>query len=198
MGQPLLLEDFTPIAPPPLARERIEGLTESQRLSAFEQGYKAGWDDAVTAGDGEKTRLTADISAQLGDISFGFHEARTHVLSGVRELITSVVGTLVPKIGASVLPVLVHDHLQALIEEVADTPVTLRVSPARREAIEAAIPADPGFPLQIEEHPDFSEGQVSFLSVHGESELNLENCFDEITQEIELFFAQNERQRAYG
>lgn len=198
MARTLLLEDFAPSPQTVLASARSEGLAEEQRLSAFEQGYQAGWDDAIAASDEDQSRITADLASQLRDLSFGFHEARTHVLSGVEELITSIARSLVPRIGAQVLPVLVAEHLAQLVHGATDAPVKLRVSPANRAAIEAALPPDPGFPLMIEDTEDCAAGQVGFVMGRSESELNLEDCFARIEEEIAKFFAENERQLANG
>lgn len=198
MSRALLLEDFAPVPQTIRASKRSEGLAEEQRLSAFEQGYQAGWDDAIAASDEDQSRITEDLATQLRDLSFGFHEARTHVLSGVEELILSVTRSLVPRIGAQVLPVLVAEHLAELVQGATDIPVKLRISPANRAAIEAALPEDPGFPLTIEDTEDCAAGQVGFIMGRSESELNLDECFARIEEEITKFFAENERQLAHG
>lgn len=198
MPRTLHLEDFAPVAPTALARETTEGLTETQRLSAFEQGYKAGWDDAIVAADEDQSRITTDLAARLQDLSFSFHEARAHVLAGVEALVTSVMRTLAPRIGADVLPHLVLDHLQDLMQASADTPICMRVSPSDRAAIQAMLPQDPGFPILIEESADFASGQVTFVMGQSESELDLGECFAQIEQKIDIFFSDNERQLANG
>lgn len=198
MARNLLLEDFAPAPQTVLASARSEGLAEEQRLIAFEQGYQAGWDDAIAASDEDQSRVTADLASQLRDLSFGFHEARAHVLSGVEELITSVMQSLVPRIGSEVLPLLVVEHLTELVQGASNTPVKLRVAPANRSAIEAALPSEPGFPLSIEDSEDCAVGQVGFVMGRTESELNLDECFARIEEEVTKFFSENERQLANG
>ena len=198
MARNRLLEDFAPAPQTVLASARSEGLAEEQRLIAFEQGYQAGWDDAIAASDEDQSRVTADLASQLRDLSFGFHEARAHVLSGVEELITSVMQSLVPRIGSEVLPLLVVEHLSELVQGASNMPVKLRVAPANRSAIEAALPAEPGFPLSIEASEACAVGQVGFVMGRTESELHLDECFARIEEEVTKFFSENERQLANG
>lgn len=198
MSRTLILEDFAPAPLPPRAKEAAEGLTETQRLSAFEQGYKDGWDDAVAASEENQSHVTSDLAARLQDLSFGFHEARAHVLAGVETLVKSVVENLAPRLAAEMLPTLVHEHLSEIIKNQAEVPVRLRVAPESRAAIEAILPQEPGFPLTVEDSPDFAKGQVAFAMGPLETELNLEACFEQIELEVAGFFAENEKVIAHG
>jgi len=198
MPKALYLEEFSPSALPPIARERFESMSEAQRLTAFEDGYKAGWNDAIAAADEENKRIATDLESQLRDLSFGFHEARTHVLTGVSDLVRAVVSNLLPRVGAEMLPNLVVENLQNLMENAADQPIRLRVCPRNRQVIESILPADPGFPITIEESDDFLPGQVSFAMGPVETELDLEACFRRIEEEVTAFFNENERQLAHG
>lgn len=198
MPKALHLEDFTPTELPPMAREQNESMTEAQRLSAFEQGYQAGWDDAMSSASEDNQRITSDLESQLKDLSFGFHEARMHVLTGVSDLVRTVISNLVPRIGAEILPDLVAESLRDLMEEAASQPIILRISSQNRQAIEQALPADPGFPITIEESADFAPGQVAFIMGQSERQLDLDACFERIQEDVAAFFTENERQLANG
>jgi hypothetical protein len=52
---------------------------EEAKVASFEQGYKAGWDDAVAAQSEDQTRIRADLARNLQSLSFTYQEARSHM-----------------------------------------------------------------------------------------------------------------------
>jgi hypothetical protein len=59
MPQPLRLEEFESPLEPVDAADASQLVLEEVRLEAFESGYRAGWDDAMTAQAEEQNRLRA-------------------------------------------------------------------------------------------------------------------------------------------
>ncbi|MBA3904750.1 MAG: flagellar biosynthesis protein, partial [Rhodocyclaceae bacterium] len=45
---------------------------EEAKVASFEQGYSAGWDDAVAAQNGDQTRIRADLARNLQSLAFTF------------------------------------------------------------------------------------------------------------------------------
>ena len=60
---------------------------ETRRLAAFEEGYQAGWDDALHAHTQDRMRLTSDLAQNLLDMSFTYNEAYTHLFRELRPLL---------------------------------------------------------------------------------------------------------------
>ena len=63
-----LLEDFgvkTPVEP----EISISEGDEEAKLASFENGYSAGWDDAVDAKDKETTRISTMLAGSLEDLT---------------------------------------------------------------------------------------------------------------------------------
>ena len=67
---------------------------EEAKVASFEQGYSAGWDDAVAAQQGDQGRIRADLARNLQSLSFTFQDARSHVLQSIKPLILEMVNRL--------------------------------------------------------------------------------------------------------
>ena len=70
-----LLEDFTLQAGGGQLHVLDEDALEEQRLASFEQGYSAGWEDAVQAQEQSRGQVSAELAKSLEDMSFTYHEA---------------------------------------------------------------------------------------------------------------------------
>lgn len=56
---------------------------EEARLASYEQGFSAGWEDALAAQADDRKQLAADLAHTLQSLSFTYHEARAHILRGL-------------------------------------------------------------------------------------------------------------------
>ena len=105
---------------------------EAEKVASYEQGYQAGWDDATQAQAEDQTRIGAEFARNLQELSFTFHEARAHVMQAMEPLLTELVDTVLPSLVSETLGQRILEELQPLIEDGADSPVELVVSPASR------------------------------------------------------------------
>lgn len=200
MARPITLEEFDLARPPPPTDDSPDqdALSEQEKLNAFEQGYQAGWDDSSAAQHQDQSRITADLESALKDLSFTFHEARTHVLQGVEPLVRELVATILPTYAQDGLPSMVAERLATVFSELSDRPVVLSVSTRARPAVEAALPSDPGFPITIREEPTLADGQV-FLNLGATEEMiDLDNAIRSVQAAIDDFFDINQRMQANG
>jgi flagellar assembly protein FliH len=169
---------------------------ETTRLAAYEDGYKAGWDDATRSQNELQSTVTTDLAGHLQDLAFTFHEARAHVLAGVSPMLMDVLGQLLPAMAKAAFPALVAEKLQSIIDEASNAPITLVISPESREALLSVLPADPGFPLTVREETTLASGQV-FLRFEGrETEIDIDRVADELLSATRDFFADNEERIA--
>ena len=110
----LILEDFG--APAPRRASQGKGLApglaelatlaepgtgpaadaEAMKLEAFENGYRAGWEDATGAAASEQGHIAADLAQNLRDLSFTLAEAQVAVLAEMRPLLREIVAKLLP------------------------------------------------------------------------------------------------------
>lgn len=166
---------------------------ESERLTAFERGYKAGWDDAVNALSVERKAISADFAANLADLSFTYHEARGHVLRQLEGLVMATFARVLPECAKSALPWVVWDHVQRIATEAAGAPVTVLVSPGSQQIFESILPGDPGFPVMVVEEPTLTDGQVFMRSQKGELAIDQATVFADIEVAVREFFQTHEQ-----
>lgn len=162
---------------------------EEAKLASYEQGYKAGWDDAATAQSEDQTRIKADLARNLQQLSFTYQEARAHILKSLEPLLTEMVGRLLPETARETLAPLVLERAMPLAEDLADQPLTLVLNPAVRPAVEGLIEQATGLPLVVQEEPTLSEGQVYLRMGEVEAKVDLTRVTAEITAAVRGFFS---------
>jgi flagellar assembly protein FliH len=174
----LALEDFGAPAPRPATRSAglAPGLAElatlaepgtgpaadaeAMKLEAFENGYRAGWEDATGAAASEQGHIAADLAQNLRDLSFTLAEAQAAVLAEMRPLLREIVAKLLPAAAHASLAGRIADELTALAERAADCPVELVLAPTHADALGARLEADSPLPLTVIAEPSLPEGQA--------------------------------------
>lgn len=191
MARRLLLPDFSGTgspARPAMATPGSAGLSESQRLDAYEQGYSAGWEDAARAAEDSTATVSAGLAASLQDLSFTYHEAHAHVLSAVKPILIQALEKVLPAAARAALPALVSERLSELAERAGSAPMTLQVSAADEARVAAMLPADPGFPLELRVTDALAEGQVNIAAGTIEEEIDVSSALEEIARTVAEFF----------
>lgn len=171
---------------------------EDEKLAAYDNGYRAGWDDANAAQSEDQTRIRADLARNLQSLSFTYHEARSHILKAIEPLMLQVVGRLLPEIARESLAPFVLETLMPMAEGLGDAPVRLVLNPASRAPVEALLEQATGLPMVIEEEPTLGEGQVYIRLGAAESEVDLDQATADIAAAVRGFFDLSEKERPNG
>lgn len=161
---------------------------EDEKLAAYDNGYRAGWDDANAAQSDDQTRIRADLARNLQTLSFTYHEARSHILKAIEPLMLQVVGRLLPEIARESLAPFALETLMPLAEGLGDAPVKLVLNPASRAPVEALLEHATGLPVVIEEEPTLGEGQVYIKLGTAEAEVDLDRAAADIAAAVRGFF----------
>ncbi len=164
---------------------------EEAKVASFEQGYSAGWDDAVAAQQGDQDKIRADLARNLQSLSFTFQDARSHVLQSIRPLILEMVNRLLPEVAREALAPTVLDAVMPLAEGLADAPLTLVLNPANRAQVEALVAQATGLPMVIDEEPSMPDGQVFIRFGTVESKVDLAQVTADIGLAVRSFFNLN-------
>lgn len=194
MSRRLQLEEFDFAARPadPLpAPDPVAALEEAQTeagLAAFDQGYAAGWDDAVAAQEAEITKLRGDLGRNLQALSFTYHEARAHVLGALEPLLTDMTGKVLPAIARQSLGAVVLDALRPMAETLSAAPVEVVLNPVSRATVEAMLTSGAAPPFRITEEPSLGEGQVYLRLGQVEKQVDLDAVIRAIAAAIRGFF----------
>ena len=174
------------------------GAIEEAKLAAYEQGYKAGWDDAAAAQSEDQTRIRADLARNLQQLSFTYQEARSHILKSIEPLLEEMVNRLLPETARETLAPLVLEQVMPMAEETTDQPVTLVLNPAVRAAVEALIEQATGLPMTIEEEPTLPEGQVYIRLGGTEAQVDLSRVTADIAAAVRGFFSLSREGGTHG
>ncbi len=166
-------------------------VVEEAKVASFEQGYSAGWEDAVAAQNGDQNRIRADLARNLQSLAFTFQDARSHVLQSIRPLILEMVERLLPEVARLALAPTVVEVLTPMAEELADAPLTLVINPAARGEVEDLVAKATGLPMVIEEEPSLPEGQVYIRFGATETKVDLSQVTADIAAAVRAFFNLN-------
>jgi hypothetical protein len=195
------LEVFQLAVPTPASDIVVLGKMELEetRLSAFDKGYAAGWEDATAALTTDRSRMEAELGRNLQALGFTFQEARIHLLRGLKPLLTTMIGRLLPEIARETLCALILEQLMPRAEAALDTPVIILAHPRARPFLDGVLTQAQGLPLKIAEDADLPQGQV-FLRFAGGDEtlIDLDRAISQIMATVRDFFAHTDEERAYG
>lgn len=189
MAQPLRLEVFETLQLPDGPTFMMPEDLEDIRLSAYERGYLAGWQDGSTQTEGEAKDRRSTLERQIETLSFTYHEARGHVLQSLRPLFAAMIEAILPVAArASVIPVAI-EALMPLAQAAASAPIALRLPQGTREPFLAAIEGLVLPPIEITETPDLAQGQAEFAFGIAETRIDLTHAADLVAEAINRFYA---------
>jgi flagellar assembly protein FliH len=200
MGQRLRLEVFETGEAGEAATLVLNGEDfEDARLAAFEQGYRAGWDDAMGSEAEEGAALRAAIAARLEAIAAGVAQVRGEILAALRPLIEAIVASLLPGVARLALPGQIADALVPFAELATDTAIELVVNPAAAAAAEAALVAAAcPLPIQIREDAALGDGQAVIRLASAETLVDLDTVIARVSRLVADYFDQIARERQNG
>ena len=200
------LEVFHLASPMPASDIVVLGKMELEetRLAAFDKGYAAGWDDAQTALTSDRSQMEAEVGRSLQAMGFTFQEARMHLLRGLRPLLSTMMGRLLPALARETLCGLILDALVPCAEAALDAPVTVVTHPRARPFLGGLVHAARGLPLKITEDASVAQGQVFLRFDNGDETLiDLDSAITQIMATVRDFLAQTDapsanQEIAYG
>lgn len=166
---------------------------EEAKLGAYDQGYRAGWEDAVAAQQNDQTQISAELARNLKSFGFTLADARAHVLAAMQPLLEDITARLLPAIARESLAPMIVQHLRPLAERASDSPIEMLINPAVRPAIETMLSHTNGPPVHLIDEPSLGEGQAFLRLGQSETRVDLDGAIGEITQAIANYFQLPER-----
>jgi flagellar assembly protein FliH len=180
------------------ALSRSESSLEDEKLQAFENGYQAGWDDAVKAHADDQGRIAADFAQNLQEMSFTYVEASAKLTRAMRPLMEQIVTKLLPELARQTLGLHLLEQLDALADAQLADAIEITVSPSNLDAMSALMETQPNAPFTLKTEAALSEGQV-YLRVGGkERQINLDAVTKGIGDALEAFFDQAGQEPSNG
>lgn len=195
---PLRLETFADDGNALASLDALPEAGEEARLSAYDDGYAAGWEDALAARDDDTARLRDAAGQNLQTLGFSYQEARMHILQSLRPLLEAMVVRLLPRLAAEAMGPLVADVVMALATESADQPITLRLHPTTRTAVEGFLTPPPSLPLTLTEDASLTPGQVVLQAGPSGARVDIDGAIAEIAAALAAFYDLLPAERRYG
>lgn len=112
---------------------------EDLKLTAFEQGFAAGWDDAVKAHADGQEKQDDEILEALRDSGFTLHEARRGLIDALSPLFVELSSKLLPSMAKVGLVQHVAEQLKQLTASSLDLPLELEISPESAAKLEELV-----------------------------------------------------------
>lgn len=162
---------------------------EPKILQSYEQGYKAGWDDALKSTQEDHARIGADLAASLERVSLAAEDIQANMMMSLQPLLLDMAAKVLPEAAQGTLGQQVVEILRPMIEAATDPTVQLVVSPGDREDVASLIEQAVPHPVTVVEEDVVGNGQV-FLRVGGaERSVDLNEVLSEIQTAIRAFYS---------
>lgn len=166
---------------------------EEHRLEAFEQGYKAGWDDATSAQSEDQSRIAADFARNLQDLSFTYHEARSQILKSLEPLLKEMVAKVLPKLAYENLPQSIVDEVLSIAQCQSEIDIQIVVSPSSRPPLEQLLETQNNINATIVEEPSMADGLAYLRFFDTEKHINLDSILTNVSQSVDGYFEQQKK-----
>lgn len=185
MRQALNYDDF---GAPKKKLERRTRLSDTEledlKLAAFEQGFTAGWEDAVKAhSDGNEERKDEIVEA-LRDAEFSLHEARRGLIASLAPLFSSIMSTVLPAAVAPSLPLHIAEQLKQMCTSVLDQKIEVEVSEEFAERLQGILDEAMCEAVHVIPSSDKSFLGARLRVGREEKEIDMQRLVEEIEQSL--------------
>ncbi|MDO6799080.1 hypothetical protein [Shimia thalassica] len=182
-----LLENFCVEQPTPSDKDDPASARDDELLDSFEQGYKAGWEDAIRAKAEEKAHVSAALAGNLQELTFTYHDAKTSVLADLGPVLNAVVRTLLPKVAYRSMGERLVEQLLLLAETNSTKDVRISVASTEVVAVSELLPENLAFPVLVTGDASLSPGQAHINFSGREQQIDLDELLAELEKSIEAF-----------
>lgn len=191
-----LLEDFGPATRTPTTAEEKDIAREDLRLAVFEQGYSAGWEDALSAQIGQDRRATEAFVLALEDLNFPYQEALAQMIANTAPVIEAILHQIVPAQIADHLACIVWDEVETLLRDPAHNRVEIVAAPARIAFLEKAMPQ--GVDATILADGSLDDDCVRLRVGPAERQIDMSHIARRIDRAVAAFRQQTESGKTHG
>jgi len=161
---------------------------EELRLSSFEDGYRAGWDDAQKTTAESQQKLSQELVQNIQDIGFAQEEARQHVLKAIEPVLQEIVSKVLPQASQQTLLPLIIENLIKLLKDRSEVPIVLAVTPESQNAVATALGEDLKADVMVEGDPVIGPNQARITGATKTVELDLGGTISDIQSMLQDFF----------
>ncbi|WP_298968630.1 ABC transporter ATP-binding protein [uncultured Roseobacter sp.] len=161
---------------------------EDQKLQSFEEGYQAGWDDAVKAQADEKMKISAEFGQNLQDMSFTYQEALSKLTLSIEPVMAQIVDKLLPALARQALGAHVIEQLCEMLKDCAGQPIEIVVAPASVETIKELGEKSLTDTFEVVEEASLGAGQAFVRVGATERSIDLDSVISGVSDALSAFF----------
>ena len=171
---------------------------DAQVSAAYEQGYTAGFEDAVRQEGEARQHITAELARNLQDLGFTFHEARIHVLRGLEPLLDAIAEAFLPALAAEAVGPVLREEIMTMAEHAADREVLLLVPVGQEDVVTTILEGQATLPIRIVEEPSLGPGQALLRTDKLERAVDLDDLVTKVRAAIQGLYTQLQGELAHG
>lgn len=134
---------------------------EKLRETAFEQGYAAGWQDALEHMRHEDALRRIAAEEALQTISFSYNEAHAALQKSFLDLTGVLLDKLMPELVRLALPARLAKELAEITARQTTLPLCIRCAPGAVATLGPIVDAASGIEITLVPEPSFTEAQVA-------------------------------------
>ena len=150
---------------------------DEERLMSFENGYTAGWEDAIKAQNETQRTLIETLNQNLGDLSFTYHEAVSKMTMSLEPLFKA---------------------LESMAREQISQPVLLVVPAGVGKVLKPILDHEFSYPVQLVEEASLPPGKASLRVGTAESEIDCDALLQTISTAMQTFIQQENEDSQHG
>lgn len=193
------LEDFGTSQKGGTGHTVSDEMLETERLEAFDKGYRAGWDDAIKAKTDEGAQMADAVGQSLQDMSFTYHEVHAQLLSNLGPLFDEILEKILPALARDTLGAHVADQLFRIARDTGTVQVQIAVAPGAAEHVSHLVNgAATSLPISVVESGDVPEGRADLRLGRKELSIDLAEVTAQITDAVRSLLYGQKELRAHG
>ena len=180
MAHFLLLEDFE-------EQNRHENAMHGDPVESL-PGYDAGYAAGMAAAQAAQSSVDAALVQTLSEMSFGFAEARQHILQGLRPLFSALIDQLLPRVADETFRARLIDTLQQIAQNQMDTPVHLHVHSSQTAPMAALLPNVNGLDVSLISQDEIGPHGALISQGDAEFAVDLDDLIAQVTSILAAIF----------
>lgn len=160
---------------------------EDERLSAFEKGYGAGWEDALRSVDKQSAALDDTFRQRIEDLGFTYHEAHAAMMREASSIIDAICRKVLPSVAQDCLGHLISELLADAVKNAGALPVNVITHPDQVASLEDVLASGTSFPINVFPDPHLTLTQAELQFAGQASLVDMSFVTDEILEALEAF-----------
>ena len=134
---------------------------EKMRETAYEQGYGAGWQDALEHMRNEDELRQIAAQEALQAIGFSYNEAHQALAGSFLALTQAMLDRVLPEAARVALPAFLAAELEALIAQHTHPDIQILCAPSVRQSLGAVVSSCTQTRIELVAEPSFTEAQLA-------------------------------------